>query len=217
MTAGRMRLGILVLAAWLLGLAATITVQGTRAAFSDTTANPGSTFQAAASFCAGGGTQNVLATADSRVHQDQPTTNFGNAAELRVRTQAFGNNRRTLVYFPLPAVPANCTLTSATLRVFATSAGGGRTVDAYRASAAWAEGNVTWNNQPGTTGAAVGAPSASGWVQWDVTGHVTAMYAGSNFGFRLRDRTESSLSAQQQTYRSSEASSNRPELVVTFA
>jgi large repetitive protein len=215
MRTGRLRYPVVVLVAWDTGLAGTLTVQGTRAAFSDTTSNPGNTFQAASSFCVGGGTQTVIATQDSRVHEDLADTNFGGSADLRVRTY-WAVDRRTLVSFPLPAVPANCTLASATLRLFASSAEGDRTIDAYRAASAWSENTVTWNNRPLRTGSAVGSPSSSGWIQWDVTAHVAAMYSGSNFGFILRDRNEASSSAQQQTYRSTEAFTSRPELVVAF-
>lgn len=185
-------------------------------AFSDTTDNAGNTFQAAATWCTAPGPQTVITTADAWIEQANPTANYGAGAALRVRSQTGSSNRRTVVYFPLPAIPAGCTLTSATLRLFATSAAGGRTIDAYRASAAWAEGTVTWNTQPGVTGAAVGSASASGWVQWDVTAHVVAMYAGSNYGWKLRDRVENAGSAQQQVYRSSEAGLTPPELVLTF-
>ena len=196
-----------------LGLSVTLITGATGAAFSSATGNPGNTFTAAASFC---GTQTVTASEDARVHQGNPASNYGNDPALQVRS-AFLSNRRTLVTFALPAIPPGCTLTSATLRLFATSAAGGRTIDVYRANAAWSEAAVTWVTQPGTTGPAVGAPSGSGWVQWNVTGHVSAMYAGSNFGFVVRDRTENSFSSQQQNYRSSEAGQTSPELVVTFS
>lgn len=210
-----MRHGVRVAIAGVVGLVATLTVQGTVAAFSASTKNSGNTFRAAASFCAAPGPQTVIATQDTRIQQDLPNNNYGNAASLLVRSLSAGN-RRAVVYFPLPAVPANCTLTSATLRLFAASAAGGRSINAYRAAAPWAEGTVTWSNQPGIAGAPVGSPSASGWVQWNVTSHVGIMYAGSNFGFLLRDRIENAASGQQQSYRSSEAFNNHPELVVTF-
>jgi predicted ribosomally synthesized peptide with SipW-like signal peptide len=56
MRTGRLRYPVVALVAWVTGLAGTLTVQGTRAAFSDTTSNPGNTFQAASSFYVGGGT-----------------------------------------------------------------------------------------------------------------------------------------------------------------
>jgi large repetitive protein len=215
MRSGRLRTGLLVLVAWVVGMAGTLTLQGTVAAFSDTTANSGNTFTAAASFC-GGGSQTLVAAEDARIQQSNPSTNYGASSAVHVRTGIFGN-RRTLVSFALPPEPSGCTLTSATLRLFATSASGGRTIDVYRANASWTEAAVTWSTQPGMTGPAVGAPSASGWIQWDVTAHVTTMYSGSNHGFVLRDRNENSFSSQQQTYRSSEAGQTPPELVVTFA
>ena len=47
------------------------------------------------------------------------------------------DNFRALVRFSLPAVPAGCTLQAATLRLFAASAGSGRTLQASRLAASW--------------------------------------------------------------------------------
>jgi hypothetical protein len=56
-----------------------------------------------------------------------------------------------------------------------------------------------------------------GWVQWDVTAHVQAMYAGSNHGFLVRDRTESQNPASLQVFVSREGPVNQPELLITLA
>lgn len=189
----------------------------TLGALSDTTQNAGNTFTAAASFCSSPGNQNVGADADAALIQQAPGMNFGTFPIFHVQSHSGSRNRRGVLHFPLPAIPANCTLTAATLRLNATSAAVGRTLDVYRLAAAWTETSITWTNQPTTTGAASSAPSASGWVQWDVLAQVQAMYSGANNGFLVRDRYENAGSARLQVFRTREDTTNIPELVLTFA
>jgi large repetitive protein len=166
--------------------------------------------------CTSPGTQTLSATADTYVAQEAPTTNFGTQTVLRVRSQSGSRNMRTLVGFNLPALPSGCSVTSARLRLFATSASTGRTLQALRANASWAETTVTWNTQPATTGAAATVASATGWREWTVTTLLTAMYAGTNNGFLVRDAAESNGTQVTSVFSSRQASSNTPQLVVTF-
>ncbi len=204
------------LVAGALGAALGSTTSFTLAAFSGTTASPGNSFAAAASFC-NGSAQTVTASADSYVDQALLTanSNFGTATTVRVRSESLAN-QRTLVRFSLPAVPSYCTLTVAKLRLHASSATTGRTLQALRAAASWTETGVTWNNQPGTTGTAVTTSSATGWIEFDVKAHVDAMYVGTNNGFVVRDATEGALVAQSQVFSSREGA-NPPQLVLTFS
>lgn len=185
-------------------------------AFSDTTDNAGNTFQAAASFCTAPGNQTVYSNIDSLVAEAAPTMNFGtDAAAYGVRSFSSGD-ARSFVRFNLPAIPAGCTVTGATLRLYTSAGVTGRTLQALRVSANWTETGVTWNNQPGTTGAAATASSvASGWVPWTVTTMVQAMYSGTNNGFRVRDSVENSATARDQTMHPRE-NTNDPRLIVTF-
>jgi len=160
------------------------------------------------------GSQTVTPVADSWVRQDLPSANNGSSVNLFVRSQS-SSNRRTFVQFTLPSLPAGCSVTGGTLRLFALSAQGTRVIQALRAAASWTESGVTWSNQPGTTGAAATSDSGTGWRTWNVTAQVQAMYAGSNFGFVLRDQTESA-SGFTQNYASRENSPNDPELIVTW-
>jgi large repetitive protein len=107
-------------------------------------------------------------------------------------------------------------VTSARLRLFATAADTGRTLQALRANASWAETTVTWTTQPATTGAAATVASATGWVEWTVTTQVTAIYVGANNGFLVRDAADGNAPQRTSTFASREAAANRPELVVTF-
>ena len=158
----------------------------------------------------------VTAVADSWVGQDAPAATHGADPALAVRSKASGN-RRLLVHFSLPAVPAGCVVTDATLRLNASVAATGRTLQAIRLAAPWTEGGVRWSNQPGTTGTAATTSSGSGWRQWTVTAQVNAMYSGANHGFLVRDASENSGPTRDQSFRGREGGGpTAPQLVITF-
>ncbi len=194
----------------------------TTAAFTAQTGDTGNSVTAAASFCASPGGTTVGASADTTGYQQNPTTMYGSGVDTGVGS-ASGANGRVLVKFTLPALGAHCDITAATLRLYAHTPQAGRTIDVYRvdpAAPAWSEGTTNWNNQPVTTGTAVGVASlaSAGWQQWTVTSLVTSMYAGTNSGFLLRDRTESSGTPYWQLYaaRENATAANRPQLVLTW-
>jgi hypothetical protein len=192
---------------------ATAALQTTGAAFSQTTVNAGNSFQAAASFC--GATTTVTADADAALREQQPTTNFGTATALEVRSQNNGRNRRSLVHFTLPALPPGCAVASATLRLFTVTLDAGDVYQAFAASGAWTEGTVTWNTQPSFGGTPATATTAAGWMSWTVTTQVNEMYAGSNDGFLVKDQTEGGTPPAMNAYSSREGG-NPPQLVITF-
>ncbi|MEX2459228.1 MAG: DNRLRE domain-containing protein [Actinomycetota bacterium] len=197
-----------------------VVVRPTWSAFSASTVNEDNAFSAAGSFCTAPGTQTLVPNADAFVRQTSAGSNFGTASTVRVQSAVnlllFPDNERTLVRFSLPAIPSWCTLTTATLRMNASSAAAGRTLQAIRAAAAWTETGVTWTNQPATAGAASTAGSGTGWREWDVRTQVEAMYAGTNAGFLVRDASEGAVLAQTQVFSSREGA-NPPQLVLTFA
>lgn len=162
-----------------------------------------------------GSTQTLSASADAWVDQASPLANAGAGAINRVRARNAAN-QRTLTHFTLPAIPANCSVTAARLRLYAAASATGRTIQALRAATTWTETTVTWTTQPATTGAAVTATSGTGYREWVVTAHVQAMYSGSNFGWVIRDATEGGGTARDQQYHARENASNNPQLVVTF-
>ena len=196
-------------------LAVGVVVGATSSAFSARSQSRGNAFAAAASFC-NPETDTVVADADSYVDETllAQGTNFGTASTLAVQSSVLAN-RRTLVHFTLPAVPAHCSLTSASLWLNASAATAGRTLDAYRAASSWTEGAVTWATAPGVTGSATSSSSGTGWRQWNVTAQADAMYSAANNGFVVRDATESDLVGATQTFSSREGA-NPPQLVVSF-
>ena len=111
-----------------------------------------------------------------------------------------------VVGFPLPAAP-DCTVESATLRLYATSPGSARV---RRAAAAWSEQTVTWSIRPGFVGSAVGpdAPVGTGWLGWNVTALVQDLYQYGDNGLYLRG---------VGAFNSREAAFGRPELTVRYS
>lgn len=154
------------------------------------------------------------ATADTWLLQDSSSSNYGGDAVLKVDSK-LGGNARALVRFGLPALPAGCTVTGATLRLNAASAVTGRTLQVIPVTGAWAENTVSWATQPATGGTAATTSSGTGYRQWTVTQQVLAMYSGANNGFLVRDAAENGP-GRLQGFRSREDSSNRPQLVITF-
>jgi hypothetical protein len=155
----------------------------------------------------------------------QGDTNFGNATELHV--SAGGTDKRSFVRFNLascvPSLPSTSEVKSATLRlVLATAPSQNRTYAAHRVSASWAEGSITWNNQPGigaSSGTVATGTTNGVTLQWTVTSDIQAFANGSatNHGWRIADTDESGLfGSQEGRFGSSEAASNHPQLVVVF-
>jgi CSLREA domain-containing protein len=147
----------------------------------------------------------VTASADSWVSQLDADENFGIATQLAVES-SLDENARTFITFPLPNDASGCVLESATLRL---NAGGdaGRTIQVNRVASSWLESQITWNNQPGVTGAAVTGASGDGWREFDVTALVNA---GAANGFVLRDAAENDALGAGQGYASSEALAEPP-------
>jgi hypothetical protein len=210
-----MRRGTVLMASLVLVVLGSRLIGGTMGAFSATTSNSANSFEAAPSFCTDPGSQTVDANADAWVDQLLPLVNHGTDSSLFVRSGLL-ENRRTLVSFPLPPVPAHCSVTLATLRLYGKSAEGTRILHAYQAAAAWTETGVTWNNQPPTTGSPAATPSGTGWREWIVTTQVQDMYSSSNYGFIVKDSVEDDVLPSTQTFSSREDASDYPQLVITF-
>lgn len=129
--------------------------------FADRAANPGTTFTAARRF-------------------GPPCPQ---AATLSADRTAVINARALLVGFPLPGAP-DCTMASATLRLYVT-AHDGTPIAATRASSSWSAGSVTWDTRPGLVGPSATAPAQTGWVEWDVTAQVAGLYRHGDNGLYL--------------------------------
>jgi hypothetical protein len=157
--------------------------------------------------------------ADAWIDEHAPIDNNGEDSMLKVMSRAPSDNSRALVRFTVPQAPARCVLESATLRLYSDSAPDvPRTLQALRLTSVWQENTVTWGNQPTTAGPAAEAPAAMGYVQWNVTSQVQAMYSGDgNHGFLIRHASENDPAGAEEGFFSKEKRENPPELVLTFA
>lgn len=167
--------------------------------------------------CASPGTQSVESTGDATVQQANPTAASGTATTANVQSQNSSRNKRMLIFFSMPAVPTGCSVTGAALRVYGQSVAGSRTIQAYQLAGVWNEAVVTWNTQPSTTATPATATAVAGYTSWDVTSIVQSIIVAANYGFLLKDATESAGGAAiTQTFRTSEALTNVPTLDITF-
>jgi large repetitive protein len=166
----------------------------------------------------GGDPVTASASADSWTDQNNRSVNHGSEATLKVKSRDSRRNR-ALVKFAHPVRPSGCVVESAKLRLYSSTFTPNRTLQALRLAGPWSEGTVNWNNQPPPTGTAATAPSRSsaGYVEFDVTAQVRAMYDGVNLGFTIRDANETAGSDKVQLFESREPGSEHPpELVITF-
>jgi hypothetical protein len=166
------------------------------------------------------------ATNDSYVSQATPASNFGTATALNVRSSTAAN-MRAFVQFDLAScsIPANALVTSASLKLFMNSAPtASRTYDAHRVTATWAEGTISWTNQPAvaawaSSSVATGTTS-SVTLTWNLTSDAQSFLDGttSNFGWRIKDQTEDSATARTAQFRSAEytTAGQRPTLDISY-
>ena len=181
--------------------------------------------------------------ADAGVRQQTPAANFGTATALHVAS-GNGANRRTYVFFDLaacaPVIPPTAIVRAATVRLFMSGLPPVcRTLDVFRVGSAWAETEITWNNQPfgptinnppaaqATASFSVGSPEGCqnrtaaayvsvGSLATDVASFMTG--GQTNFGWMIRDDIEGSSATRTVTFTAKQAGSvaQLPQLVITY-
>lgn len=153
------------------------------------------------------GKLNFAPLADARVKEAYPNTNYGSIPYLRVDG---GGDPGVKSYLRFAVSGVSGPVKSAKLRLYAYT----ETVDGpaiYLTSNTWAEQTITWNNRPARIGHRVddlGRIKASSWVDYDVT---KLVQGNGTYSFALH-----TFSNDGVYFRSREAQSNGPELVVTF-
>ena len=171
-------------------------------------------------------TTTIPAEADAFVVSSNPEVNRGDSTSLGIRNQIStslrirNNIKISYVRFNVPSLPTSVEVSAATLRVYATKGSNCPLgVEVLRAAnETWGETTITWNNQPGATGAVIASSSwtAAGYIDFDVTSAVTG--AGP-VSFVLRqaagcDLTSDALNSRSDVLRSRQASTNQPQLVL---
>jgi large repetitive protein len=205
--------------------AATLTVllaqHTTTAAFTAQTGDTGNTATTATTFCTSPRSVTVTTGVDSSNYgtNGNTTGNYSTATSLYVGTSN-GGDAHALIRFDLPTLPSHCSITAATLRLYANTAQAGGTLDAYRIAAAWSSTTVTWATEPPVTPSPASTTSlaAPGAQSWPVTALVQGMYANSNYGFLIRDRQSLTSGSRFQYYDSFEGATpaNWPKLDITW-
>ena len=162
---------------------------------------------AGAAGAVGAGTSVLFPVADASVREDLPLMNYGTQTGLRVDGSPVAN---AYLRFTV-SVPADETVTRATLKMFTTQASGsGFTV--HRVSDnGWGETTLNYLNAPTVESqvAAFGSYGGSTYISVDVTSLVTG---SGDISMALRRTSTSS-----NTFASREAASNRPQLIVESA
>ncbi|MEJ5311807.1 MAG: DNRLRE domain-containing protein [Anaerolineae bacterium] len=161
----------------------------------------------------------LIATKDSYVSSASPNTNYGANTGVQVGNVTFPSAAiyHTLLAFDLSSLPADAVILTATLELSQTNTYfAGILINTQALTSTWAEGTVTWNNQPGftLTDEATESPYSGDWRRWNITSIAQKWHAGTltNYGVRLVYVSGASF---VQAFSSSEGA-NPPRLVVEY-
>jgi RHS repeat-associated protein len=168
--------------------------------------------------------------ANTMILADGATTNYNSSWRLSVGTTTTGA-ARTLIKFPLPAIPSGTTITSADLglyydQTFTTDANN-VPMQALQANAAWTPTTATWSNASSIGGPVAGtgtmtARAAGVWVHFPVASAVQNWVNGTaNNGFVLKATNEATLGQGGPRFEGSLYSYggevvNYPKLTITY-
>ena len=148
------------------------------------------------------------------------STNYGGASKLEVKHNTSATNeRQTYLKFNIGSVAA---VTSAKLRLFGgllTSEDPSMRISVYSASnTTWTEGSINYGNKPGSAAGSSATTTISGttakYYEWDLTSLIAAEKAAGHTTITLVLKSVD-LTWAVGSFNSSEASSNKPQLVVS--
>jgi hypothetical protein len=148
-------------------------------------------------------------------------TNYGTDTTMDVRARA--TYRRGLVQFDLSGIPAGSTINSATLELYASTAGTSGNIDVHMITGTWTETGVSGTNEPAhnsTAEATIASGTGTGWKIWTVASCVQGWVNGTNtnYGFKVKAQTESGTTASSWVFATREngTAGNRPILRVNY-
>ncbi|MDY7077725.1 MAG: DNRLRE domain-containing protein [Chloroflexota bacterium] len=165
-------------------------------------------------------TRTFLASKDTYIDEENPTTNYGLDPTLWVRMTSSPDHRRTLLYFDVQGLPENAVVLTATLELYnminrdLSQAPTAITVFPDSIDSDWSETGVTWNTRPSSTnrGDAAEEYVLTGWTRWNVTNIVAGWLGGDypNYGILLR------TGMQGSAYWLTREDTNGPRLTITY-
>ena len=159
-------------------------------------------------------------TYDTCVDEQYPSSNYYLAESLWTGGLGGTNRMRTYIKFDLPTNISSSDVTNAYIHIKKREYEA-PTVVAYRVTQSWSSNSVTWNNKPEYT-----VNNPSGTITWDtgawykitVTTMVKDWMRGTyqNYGFCIKEPTETDSAKKTKYYSSDAPSPNKPELVITY-
>ena len=159
---------------------------------------------------------------DASVYSAKPDKNYKYDNRLRTGRESSYGKCRSYISFTLPNSIDASQVTEATLALKKYS-GVAPTVRAYKCTGSWTSGSITWNNKPDYTVVDISSESerrssGSAWYEMDVTAMVQSwlLTPSSNYGFVVRENSESDSSHWTSFYSCDGSSSSIPELIITY-
>jgi 3-phytase len=152
------------------------------------------------------GSATFAAVEDTYTSQASPTTAHGSEAELRA--SAASVERHAYVKFVVQGLPAEVQSMTATLRLWAQDSTPA-TFAVYQIPSSWSEDTLVWNNQP-ALGATLGTKRGIKKNRYNDFA-IAGVTGDGSYGLAITQRSTSSTS-----FRSSEATSNLPQLVLSW-
>jgi len=141
--------------------------------------------------------------ADAEVRADTPAGNFGTSTSL---TADSSPEKMSYLRFDVQGVTAP--ITSATLRLWVRDGSANAPIISTSPDVTWTETGITWGNRPavGPPISDLGAATTGTWIEYDVTGQVTA---NGLVTFALLPQSSDALAVNSR-----ENTTNRPQLVL---
>src|SRR3972149_4632973 len=157
------------------------------------------------------------ATDDATVWDGSPNSNYGSISTNEAAHSAT-SDRYFLVKFQNVSLPADATVTSATVKITKASCSGTGSIRMYRADQSWVESTVTYNNAPFETGSSASSANVCSDAIWtfNAASAVDAWRTGSpNDGVLIWGPYSGNYF---YTFRSSEygTAASRPKLEVVY-
>jgi len=158
-------------------------------------------------------------TVDTCVDEQYPTSNYHSSENLWTGGKTGTNRMRTFIKFTMPSGISASNVTSSHLRIKRREHQV-PTIQAYRVTNAWTASAITWNNAPGFDSAGYSSNTAQAdggaWYAMNVTTFVKNWLNGyrTNYGFCLKEPSETNSSQKTKFYSSNAPSPNKPELVI---
>ncbi len=165
--------------------------------------------------------QAIIAGADTYAAKATLTTNYGSDAEFQVKLGTDPGIKEAFLKFDIANVAGD--ITNARIRIYGKLVADGAAVQVQAfacATTGWVESTLNWNNKPASAGSVlssntVSSGTVSQWFEFDVSNYLKTQQANgaATVSFVLKGATSSTVHA---TFNSSEATSNKPELIVDY-